>query len=381
MAPISTHALPNAGEPAPSVGHGYRAAGVDIDAAHDAVGRIATLARSTMVNGGEPLGHFGGMFRLPGGPDQMLVASADGVGTKLKLAFALGGEAHAQVGADLVNHCVNDILALGARPLFFLDYVAMARLDRDTLDRLVSGMVTACREHGVALIGGETAEMPGIYRDGEYDVAGFIVGTVAPDALVDGSTIRDGDVLVGLESGGLQTNGYSLARHIVGLNGDAATDCQVLGQELPVSDGVTLGDALMRGHPSFFPVVMPLVRDGLVRGMAHITGGGLLDNVPRMLPAGLKATIDPTAWVAPPIFEYLVARGSVSQQERFRVFNMGIGFVLAIAAADVTGVMTRLDAASGPRARIIGEVTSAEAGHDRRVIGLERGLAVGNPDV
>lgn len=381
MAPISTRTLPNAGQPASSAGHSYRVAGVDIDAAHDAVGRIATLARSTMVNGGGPLGHFGGTFRLPSGPDQILVASADGVGTKLKLAFALGGDAHAQVGSDLVNHCVNDILALGARPLFFLDYVAMAHLDRDTLDRLVNGMVTACREHGVALIGGETAEMPGIYRDGEYDVAGFIVGTVAPDAMIDGSRVQEGDVLIGLESGGLQTNGYSLARRIVGLNGDAEADRQLLRQDVPGSDRVTLGDALMRPHPSYFPVVMPLVIDGLVHGMAHITGGGLLDNVPRMLPDGLNATLDPTAWVAPPIFEYLVSRGSVSQRERYRAFNMGIGFVLAIAADDVTGIMNRLNEASGPRARIIGQVTRAEAGHDRRVIGLDRVPHVGNPDV
>jgi phosphoribosylformylglycinamidine cyclo-ligase len=308
----------------------YRDAGVDIDAATGALSAISRHAQSTFGNGGAaPIGHFGGMFRLPSGPEQILVASADGVGTKLKLAFVAQGEAHFRVGADLVNHCVNDILACGARPLFFLDYVAMGKLDPVALERVVAGMAAACRENGLALIGGETAEMPGMYAEGEYDAAGFIVGTVRPDEVIDGTTIEEGDLLIGLPSVGLHTNGYSLARQIIGLTGERETDLALLAAPLPQSDA-TVGEALLREHVTYFPTVYPLVEQGRVRGIAHITGGGLNDNVPRMLPDHLAANIDPATWNAPPIFNYLVERGQIPLEELFRALNMGIGMVLAV---------------------------------------------------
>ncbi len=352
-----------------SVGMTYRDAGVDIDAATEAVSRIKTRAAATLAGGlAAPVGHFGGMYRLPAGPDRTLVASADGVGTKLKLAFVLGGDAHARVGADLVNHCVNDILALGARPLFFLDYVAMGRLDPETLDAVVGGMAAACAEHGVALIGGETAEMPGLYAAGEYDVAGFIVGELALDTVVDGSAVAAGDVLIGLPSDGLHTNGYSLARRILGLTGAPEEDRRRLARSLPGGDGETIGAALMRPHRCYLAAVMPLVERGLVRGMAHITGGGLPDNLPRMLPAGLAADLDPASWSGQPIFEELVQLGALAEVERYRAFNMGIGFVLAVASERVPEILTAI-----PDALVIGRVEVAE-GDDRPVVrGLIRG--------
>jgi phosphoribosylformylglycinamidine cyclo-ligase len=335
----------------------YREAGVDIDAASASLDRIAELARSTFGAGGaRPIGHFGGTYRLSAGGERVLVASADGVGTKLKLAFTLGGEAHARVGADLVNHCVNDILALGARPLFFLDYLAMGALDREALELLVGGMAVACRENGVALIGGETAEMPGLYAPGEYDAAGFIVGEVAPEAAVDGSAVRAGDVLIGLLSTGLHTNGYSLARRILGLTDDRAADRARLLAPLPGGAGVTIADALMAPHLSYLPAVAPLLGSGLIHGMAHITGGGLIDNVPRMLPEILAARFDVTAWPAPPVFAYLCERGGVAPAERYRVFNMGLGFVLAVAPAEAPAVQAELNRDAGAAARVVGAV-------------------------
>jgi phosphoribosylformylglycinamidine cyclo-ligase len=292
---------------------------------------------------------------LPAGGDRILVASADGIGTKLKLAFALGGMAHHRVGADLVNHCVNDILALGARPLFFLDYVAMGRLEAATLEALVGGMAEVCQENGLALIGGETAEMPGLYAAGEYDAAGFIVGEVAPNATIDGSAVREGDVLVGLPSGGLQTNGYSLARRIVGLTGEGDEDRRRLAAPLPGGGGESVGEALMGPHRSFLPAMRPLLERGLVRGMAHVTGGGLIDNVPRMLSPKLAAEIDPRTWRAPPIFAYLVRGGRVSPVERYRAFNMGIGFVAAVAPDDAEEALSAL---AGSGAVAVGRVVS-----------------------
>ena len=358
----------------------YRDAGVDVDAANAAVDRIARLARSTFGGGPDggaalPVGHFGGAYRLPAGPDRILVASADGVGTKLKLAFVLGGAAHARVGADLVNHCVNDVLALGARPLFFLDYVAMGRLDPDALEGVVGGITAACRDNGVALIGGETAEMPGFYADGEYDVAGFIVGEVAPEAVVDGSAIRAGDVLIGLASDGLHTNGYSLARRILGLTGDPAVDRRLLARPLPGADE-TLGEALLRPHRSYLPAVRPLLARGLIRGMAHVTGGGLVDNVPRMLPADLAAEFDRTAWVVPPILSYLVEAGGVEPAERYRVFNMGLGFVLAVAPGDVAEALSGL----GADAAVVGRVVPRGGAAFPGTRGLFEATGGGKPD-
>lgn len=351
----------------------YKDAGVNIDAATGALAAIKEHARSTFGDSGAaPIGHFGGMFQLPGGPDRLLVASADGIGTKLKLAFVAGGEAHFRVGADLVNHCANDILACGARPLFFLDYVAMGVLDPDVLERLVAGMAAACRENGLALIGGETAEMPGMYADGEYDAAGFIVGIVEPEKVVDGSRIAAGDLLVGIPSVGLHTNGYSLARRIAGLTGDRATDLAILAQPLP-GDSVSLGAALLREHPTYAPAVLPLVEDGLIRGMAHVTGGGLTDNVPRMLPDGLAAHLDPSNWSAPPIFAWLVERGQIEISEQYRALNMGIGMVLAVSPDDLDTVLKSISGA-----RRIGEVV-ARTPDGPAVIGLDASPSFAGP--
>lgn len=345
----------------------YREAGVDIDAATDALAQIKRFAHSTFETGasGAPVGHFGGVYRLDAGPDRFLVASADGIGTKIKLAFILGGDAHRRVGADLVNHCVNDILACGARPLFFLDYVAMGSLDPGTLTLLIEGMATACRDNGLALIGGETAEMPGLYREGEYDAAGFIVGEVAPDRYLDGTRVAAGDRLIGLPALGLHTNGFSLARRILGLTDDRQRDAQLLAEPLPGGDGQTIGDALLMPHPSYLPAVQPLIAAGLVHGIAHITGGGLVDNLPRILPPDLAARLDPAGWSVNPIFQYLVERGPVAPDERYRAFNMGIGMVLAVGQQDVDEALTLI-----PGARLIGEVVPLPAGNSKRVLGL-----------
>ncbi|HET8521701.1 MAG TPA: phosphoribosylformylglycinamidine cyclo-ligase, partial [Thermomicrobiales bacterium] len=235
-------------------------------------------------------------------------------------------------------------------------------LDGETLDRLISGMAAACRENGLALIGGETAEMPGLYQPGEYDAAGFIVGEVTPDRLIDGRAVAAGDMLIGLPSGGLQTNGYSLARRILGLTGDADHDLPILRQPLPGQPTTTIGEALMRPHASFLPVVMPLVEQGIVRGMAHITGGGLIDNVPRMLPEGLAARIDDQSWVPDPIFPFLLEAGNVPRSEWHRAFNMGVGFVLAVGEQDVSPVLNQV-----PGAFVLGEVVPTTEGADRVV--------------
>jgi phosphoribosylformylglycinamidine cyclo-ligase len=347
----------------------YRDAGVDIDIATSALERIKAHTRSTFGEGtAAPIGHFGGAYLLPSGPDQLLVASADGIGTKIKLAFLVGGDAHARVGADLVNHCVNDILACGAQPLFFLDYIAMGKLDPVALDLLVGGMAAGCRENNLALIGGETAEMPGLYADGEYDAAGFIVGTVAPNRYLDGSKVEAGDAVIGLPSAGLHTNGYSLARHILGLTGDADVDKKTLDRQLPRGDGRTIGSALLQPHLTYYPAVYPLIEQGLVHGVAHITGGGLVDNVPRMLPDGLVARLDPTTWSPPPIFDYLVDAGSISPFERYRAFNMGIGIVLAVAQEQTNEALSAI-----ADARVIGEVGNRSREDEPVVQGLFHG--------
>lgn len=336
----------------------YRDAGVDIDRAAQSLGAIASFARAT-ANAGTAgaIGHFGGVYRLPAGGDRLLIASADGIGTKIKLAFLLGGSAHKRVGGDLVNHCVNDILACGARPLFFLDYIAMGTIDAEALEGLVEGMAGACAANGAALIGGETAEMPGLYAPGEYDAAGFIVGEVEPDRFIDGSTIEPGDALIGLPAVGLHTNGYSLARMIVGLTGEVELDRARLATLLPGGAGESIGDALMAPHPSYFPNVSPLLPGGVIRGIAHITGGGLLDNLPRMLPDGIEAVVDQRTWTVNPIFTYLVETGNVEARERYRVFNMGIGMVLAVRQADVDPVLAAI-----PGARVIGATARANEG-------------------
>ncbi len=342
----------------------YKDAGVDIDAKMQAIDRLKKRAQSTLGSSAGPIGHFGGTWRLQGPADQILVASADGVGTKLRLAFTLGGDAHSTIGADIVNHCVNDILALGATPLFFLDYFATGKLDPDTVEAVVGGIADACAASGVALLGGETAEMPDMYAEGEYDLAGFIVGSVTADRIVDGSSIRAGDAVLGLPSTGLHTNGYSLARKVVGLTGEFARDREVLAAPLAGTDG-TLGNALIAGHRSYLREVMPLLERGLVRGMAHITGGGLVDNLPRTLPQDCVAVLDPTSWPSPPIFAYMVERAGLSLAERYRVLNMGVGFVLVVRPEDVETVIAEV-----PEAVTIGKIIARQTTDESAVQGL-----------
>ena len=331
----------------------YRQAGVDIDAGNEVVRRIKSLAKSTHtagVLGG--LGSFGGLFAMPQGVDSpVLVASADGVGTKLKIAFMAG--VHDTIGADLVNHCVNDILVQGAEPLFFLDYLATGKLSPDVAEQIVAGVARACRENGCALLGGETAEMPGFYADGEYDVAGFIVGMVPRARLIDGSGIVAGDVLIALPSSGLHTNGYSLARKIVF---EAAG--LTVSDKWP-GDLRTVGEVLLATHRSYLPAVRPLLGTGVIKGMAHITGGGITENLPRVLPEGLQARVDTHTWTVPPVFQWLQRAGGVPESDMRRAFNMGIGLIIVCAASDADEVMTAL-ASESPS--IIGTVEAGSAG-------------------
>jgi phosphoribosylformylglycinamidine cyclo-ligase len=333
----------------------YKSSGVDIDAGHEVVRRIKGLARSTFTSGVlSEIGSFGGLFRLDPGrfADPVMVASADGVGTKLKVAFL--ANRHDSVGEDLVNHCVNDILVQGARPLFFLDYLATGRLAPDVAEQVVTGIARGCRSNGCALLGGETAEMPGFYADGEYDLAGFIVGAVDRAKIVNGSTLQPGDVLIGLESAGLHTNGYSLARRIVfqelGLRVDS------LVPEL----GTTVGDALLAVHRSYLKVIGPLIDEpALVRGLAHITGGGITDNLPRIFPEGVGARIDRSAWEVPPLFQFLWKAGNVPADDMYRSFNMGIGLVVATRPADADRAIDMLRT-QGESPVVVGELIAGE---------------------
>ena len=315
----------------------YKASGVDIDAGNETVRRIKALARSTFTPGVlSEIGSFGGLFRLDttGSKDPILVSSADGVGTKLKVAFMT--RQHRTIGVDLVNHCVNDILVQGARPLFFLDYLATGKLDPNVAEQIVEGLARACKDNGCALLGGETAEMPGFYADGEYDLAGFIVGAVDGELLIDGRGIGVGDVLIGLPSTGLHTNGYSLARRIafehLNLPPDAIVD------EL----GDSIGHVLLTPHRSYLHAVYPLVAKGAIKGMAHITGGGITDNLPRILPSGTAARVDRGAWTVPPVFGWLQRSGEVPVDDMFRTFNMGIGLILVCTASLADTVMDDL---------------------------------------
>ncbi len=329
----------------------YKQAGVDIEAGNEVVRRIRALARGTFTPGVlSEIGSFGGLFRLDaaGVADPVLVASADGVGTKLRVAFLAG--VHRTIGLDLVNHCVNDILVQGAQPLFFLDYLATGRLEPDVAVQVVEGLSAGCRENGCALLGGETAEMPGFYADGEYDVAGFIVGVVPRRQLIDGKRIAPGDALIGVPSSGLHTNGYSLARRI-------AFDVAGLRVDSPVAEiGTTVGDALLAPHRSYLPLIRPLLSSGLIKGMAHITGGGITDNLPRVLPEGTAARIDRSAWRVPPVFEWLQRTGRVPDEDMMRTFNMGIGLIVACDDDSAE----RLVAELGPGATRIGRVVAGE---------------------
>jgi phosphoribosylformylglycinamidine cyclo-ligase len=333
----------------------YRDAGVDIDAGEKAVQMMKAHVRATFTPAVlADLGTFGAMYApdLAGVVVPVLVSSADGVGTKLKVAFL--ADRHTTVGQDLVNHCVNDILVQGARALFFMDYFATGRLDPIIAAQVVQGLAIACKEDGCALIGGETAEMPDMYDAGEYDLAGFIVGLVDRTRIVTGAGIRPGDAVIGLASNGLHTNGYSLARKLVF---DVA--------KLHVTDafpwGTTVADELLRVHRCYANAVHPLLADGLVQGMAHITGGGLPGNLVRSLPDGCRAQLDATAWTSQPIFDWLVATGHVPTADAYRTFNMGVGYVLVVRPADADAVLARLRA-SGETAWRIGEIVAGEKG-------------------
>ncbi len=303
----------------------YSDAGVDIDVATRATDKIKELAKRTFNHRTlSEIGSFGGMFdgAFPQLRQPVLVASADGVGTKLKIAFLTG--IHNTVGRDLVNHCVNDILVQGARPLFFLDYIATGKLEPDVIASVVGGVADGCRENGCVLLGGETAEMPDFYSAGEYDVAGFIVGVVDREKIIDGKQIAPGDVLLALPSVGLHTNGYSLARKLF---------FEVGGQEDTYRDelGTTVGDALLKPHVSYLKPLEGLLDSGLIKGLAHITGGGLTDNVPRILPEGTAVEIDEGSWPVLPIFRLMQSIGNVESSEMYRTFNMGIGMVIVVS--------------------------------------------------
>jgi phosphoribosylformylglycinamidine cyclo-ligase len=329
----------------------YKTSGVDIDAGNETVRRIRALAKGTFTPGVlSDIGSFGGLFQLPLGEaaDPVLVASADGVGTKLKLAFMSGR--HDTVGQDLVNHCVNDILVQGARPLFFLDYLATGRLAPTIAEQIVSGMAVACRENGCALLGGETAEMPGFYADGEYDLAGFIVGLVDRSRIVDGCDLVPGDVLIGIPSTGLHTNGYSLARRIVFEVLKLDFDSHV--PEL----GTSIGDALLVPHRSYLKTLQPLLDRQLVKGLAHITGGGITENLPRIVPEGCGAVIARDAWDVPPLFKFLQTGGNVPDEEMLRAFNMGVGMIVACEARYQSEVLAMLQTNGGSGATVIGSV-------------------------
>jgi phosphoribosylformylglycinamidine cyclo-ligase len=339
----------------------YRQSGVDIDAGNETVRRIKSLARSTFTPGVlSDIGSFGGLFKLDsaGLREPVLVSSADGVGTKLKVAFL--AHRHDTVGADLVNHCVNDILVQGARPLFFLDYLATGRLSPDVAEQVIAGVARGCRNNGCALVGGETAEMPGFYADGEYDIAGFIVGLVDRERIIDGRGLAPGDALIGLASNGLHTNGYSLARRVL-------FEVCGLSVHTPVRElRSTVGEALLAEHRSYLRIVEPLLEARLIKGMAHITGGGITENLPRILPDGCAAEIDRGSWEVPQLFRYIEARGGVPNDDMFRTFNMGIGLIIACAEGQRQQA-TELLRSTGEHAVAIGRVVAGD--RDVRYVG------------
>ncbi len=311
----------------------YSDAGVNIAVADEAKHRIRHLATKTYTSGVlGGIGGFGALFALDKDKwkDPVLVSSADGVGTKLKVAIAMN--VHSTVGGDLVNHCVNDILVQGAEPLFFLDYLALGKMDPHLVEQLVEGMSRACRKAGCALIGGETAEMPGFYAEGEYDLAGFIVGVVERKNLLTGKSVQPGDALFGLPSSGLHTNGYSLARKLVFEVARLKPDAYV------AEVGNKIGAELLKPHLCYAPALKEIIARGWVSALAHITGGGIPGNLPRVLPAGVRAQIDLAAWPVPPIFKYLAKLGKMDSDALLESFNMGIGMILVVPAAHVTKV-------------------------------------------
>ena len=330
----------------------YKAAGVDIAAGEKAVERIKDDARSTFTPRVlTELGKFGGFFALDrlNYKQPVLVSSIDGVGTKLKVAFLM--KKHDTIGEDLVNHCVNDILVGGAKPLFFLDYIGVGKLDPGIMEAIVSGMARACRQTGCALIGGEMAEMPGIYQSGEYDVAGCITGIVEKERIVDGSRITQGDILIGLPSSGLHTNGYSLARKILFESASLTVDA------MPEELNMSLGEALLQVHICYLKSVHPLLDQFDVHGMSHVTGGGLVGNTNRILPDGFRLNIEWNAWKIPSIFRLIQKLGNIEDQEMRRTFNLGIGFVLIADKKEADRIIQALEK-SGEAPVVVGEVVS-----------------------
>ena len=343
----------------------YREAGVDISRAEDALSRVrervARTKRPEVIGG---IGAFGGLFRFGGMKDGVLVATTDGVGTKLELARLL--DRHEVVGADLVNHCVNDALAMGADPLFFLDYFSTSQLDPAIFARVVGAMADACATHGCALLGGETAEMPGMYAAGSYDLAGFLVGAVERERLLDPANVREGDALVGIPSSGLHTNGYSLARHIVSrlAEREGRSVLETLHAPRPAlgaHSSPSLGDALLVPHRCYLTEVRAMRAVGELRSLAHLTGGGWEGNLPRALPDGLGAAVRRDAWVVPPLFALLGDAGAVPDVDRFDTWNMGIGLIAMVAPADADRAMRAVAGAVG-----LGTVERARPG-ERRV--------------
>ena len=331
----------------------YTDAGVDLDAAQHIKDRIKAIVAPT--HGPEVLagvGGFGAMFELSNYRKPVLVSSTDGVGTKAKIAAAMSR--FDTLGEDIVNACINDVMACGARPLFFLDYIAVDKLDPEIVEVLIGGMARACQEVGCALIGGETAQMPGVYVVGGFDLAGFVVGVVEKSAMLDPSTVQEGDVLLGVPSNGIHTNGYSLVRHALGLDEDPAPLW-----EFDANLGQTLGEALLTPHRSYYRTVSPSFP--LLKAIAHITGGGLVENVPRVLPQGLGARFDTGKWLVPPIFAVVQEAGQVGRDEMYRVFNMGLGMVLVCEESRVDETIALV-----PEARLVGEVVRTE--DERRVM-------------
>jgi phosphoribosylformylglycinamidine cyclo-ligase len=332
----------------------YADAGVNIDRANRTKQRIKYLAHKTFTkNVLSEIGSFGGMFGIDKKryEEPVLVSSVDGVGTKLKVAFEMN--VHHTVGADLVNHCVNDIAVQGAAPLFFMDYFASGKLDPEITEKVVTGLADACKHNGCALIGGETAEMPGFYPSGEYDLAGFIVGIVEKNKVVNGKNVQPGDVLVGLPSNGLHTNGYSLARKLLFTVARYSPETYV--NELKGK----VGNELMRTHKSYWPVVKKLVDAEAVSAMAHITGGGITENLPRVLPKGTGAIVDPSSWPSQPIFEHLQQLGSIEPDEMMRTFNMGIGMVLVVPPKKFKKLMSIIDKV-GEKGYTIGRIVKGD---------------------
>ncbi len=332
----------------------YRQAGVDLEASQDVKRRIGSIVKRT--HGPEVLagvGAFGAMYAFSGYTDPVLVTSTDPVGTKLKLAVMTGR--FEGIGEDLVNACVNDVIVCGAKPILFLDYINMSSLRPDVVLTLVEGMARACEHVGCALIGGETAEMPGIFAGDNFDVSGFVLGVVERSDMIDTSQIGVGDALIGIPSNGLHTNGYSLVRHVYGLDSDP-TPLSEYRPEL----GETLGDALLRPHPPYLSQLEPAFR--IVNGIAHITGGGLIENVPRMLPDGVSARFEPLSWPIPPIFTQIQEDGGISRDEMYRVFNMGLGMVMACDQSHVAEVLAQV-----PGSLEVGEVVE-DAGRARVIL-------------